>query len=285
MIREPANSTTHIELERCRINNTLSRLGYSFNITAAPETSLLTDSTQGNTVTELEPITTNCIQDENGITEVVLDVETLNGIPVESMITLIRFETMVASLYAAIKVHNRKTSMYGSLPIETIFNPVISGCMSKGICHALDIHACLRILNNCLSRALFVNHKCVPFIYTQLLKCFSDCSPYYVKTIISECCRKAAKERIERFLRIMNDEMYNWKGYVIKPMPTRAPYSLYDMDIGAATHYKKQETNTPPKFNICNILKFVQCCSDRNNTTIPRNDTIQKLRTNDTIVY
>lgn len=285
MITDEANSNANTNLEQYRVHNTLTRLGYIFNSTTLIGTAELTGNTQDNIVTDCEPIPTNCIQDENGISEVILDVETLNGIPVESMITLIKFETMVASLYAAINVHNRKSSIYGSLPIDIIFKPVITGCMSKGICHALDIHSCLRILNNCLSRALFVNHRCVPFIYTQLLKCFSDCSPYYVKTVISECCRTAAKERIERFLRLMNDEMYNWKGYVIKPMPKRAPYSLYDMDIGAAKHYKSQETNTSPMFNIYNLFKFTICCSGDNKSTTSRNYTLQKDSNNDTIVY
>jgi hypothetical protein len=187
---------------------------------------------------------TNCAYDAHGITEVVLEVETLNGIPVECMKTLIRLETMVASLYSAVRVHHRTQSMYGSVPIDILFKPVVSGCMSKGICHALDIHGCLRILTNCLSRAAFVQDACVPYIYVQLVKGFSDCSPVYVHNAINETCRLASLERVERFLRLLNDAMYSRHGFVVKPMPNNTPYSLYDMDIGAARHFINEQHET-----------------------------------------
>ena len=280
-------STTNHLFERFRIHNTLTRLGSPW-IFPADECPSHTIDSKDDQVCQSQPITTNCIHDKNGITEVVLEIETLNGIPVDSMMTLIKFETMVASLYASVRVHHRDTSMYGSLPIETIFKPVVLGCMCKGICHAVDIPGCLRILSNCLSRALFVHHTCVPFIYVQLLKCFSDCSPNYVKTGINECCRTAAKERVERFLRYLNNEMYNWRGFVIKPMPKRAPYSLYDMDIEAASHIRHQEEHKDisnallQENHICNIFTNSLCFSKLKKQTHP---TLAKEQENNTLLF
>ena len=258
-------STQHeknCSLERFQVYNTLSRLGSPWNL---PEIDFSAKTIESNddSFFNIQPITTNCIHD-NGITEVVLEIEKLNGIPVHTMVTLIKFETMVASLYAAVRVHHRPTSMYGSLPIETIFKPLIYGSMCKGICHAIDIPGCLRILSNCLSRALFVHHTCVPFIYVQLLKCFSDCSPFYVNNLVNECCRTAAKDRLERYLRLLNNEMYNWRGFVIKPMTKRAPYSLYDMDIESAYHFQNQNEHhniSSEQSHICNIFTKLLCFS------------------------
>jgi hypothetical protein len=273
-----AQPDTNNLLERFRIFNTLTRLGspWIFPTSECPSHTIhsnVKDSNDKNSndeVCQSQPITTNCVHDKNGITEVVLEIETLNGIPVDSMITLIKFETMIASLYASVRVHHRNSSMYGSLPIETIFRPVVLGCMCKGICHAVDIHGCLRILSNCLSRALFVHHNCIPFIYIQLLKCFSNCSPGYVDDTINESCRITAIKRVERFLRLLNDEMYNWRGFVIKPMPKRAPYSMYDTDIDDDAHFQHKNEqdgiskNILEQNHICNIFTNAFCFSKLN---------------------
>jgi hypothetical protein len=242
-------------LRRFAVCNTLSRLGAPCILPPTVEKSC----TKANFMASDIPHVMNCLQEENGITEFVMEVETLNGIPVPAMIFLIKCETMVASLYGAVRVHHRATSMYGSLPIETIFKPVVSGCMCKGICHSVDVPGCVRILANCISRAQFVHHSCVPFFYVQLLKCFSQCQATYEATIFNESSRLSAMHRIEKFLRMLNHSMYNWKGYVMKPLPVHAPYSLYDMDIGAAresssTHEEEDHISSCHRRSICSFL-------------------------------
>lgn len=162
--------------------------------------------------------------------EVRLEDETLNGIPAPLMAWLIKFQTMTASLYRATRVHHRKESRYGNLPLDTIFKPVTSGAMCKGICHALDLHSSIRILCNCLSRAAFVKHDNVPHVYCEMLKGFAGAGSGDYSSTPVVCEQRASLARIERFLRKLNDEMYDWRGFVRKPMPKRAPFSLFDVD-------------------------------------------------------
>jgi hypothetical protein len=254
-------------LQRYNTWSTLERLGSFINIDEP------TVHEPNKTVEDTLPIVANCLVNQDGISEVVLDVETLNGIPVDAMIMLIKFETMVASLYPAVKVHNRQRSMYGTLHIETIFKPVLHGCMCKGICSAMDVPGCIRILSNCLSRALFVHHTCVPLIYVQFLQCFNNCvSNNYVATEdedIHKAIRLSAQRRMEHFLRTLNNEMYNWRGYVMKPMPKCAPFSLYEMDSTNSRYTLQQMrahhhtvTSAP---GLWTILNGCLCASRRGN--------------------
>jgi hypothetical protein len=213
--------------------------------TQPPPTAIVKPTVKHHPFTEPTPDPT--------FSEVVLETETLNGIPVACMARLIKFETMVASLYSATRVHSRKESLYGNLPLATIFGPVISGCMCKGICHAVDIHCCIRILCNCLSRATFVRHDTISCIHAELIHGFSVpeltrhpfsqqfSQPFSVPNDSTE-----SLDRVEKFIRLLNVEMYDWRGFVRKPLPKRAPYSLFDVDVEYSPKPPLASLHPPP---------------------------------------
>lgn len=168
--------------------------------------------------------------------EVILETEIMNGIPVQTMATLINMESLVANLFRAARVHNRAASQFGSLPLTTIFQPVLSGCLCKGICHMEDVATVIRVMTNCLSRCGFVDHQCIKHLHNEMLHAVNAMTHWGLSISCNDDLTEMLKEynktalrRVTTFLRKLNEEMYDWRGFVRKPLPKKAPFNLFDI--------------------------------------------------------
>jgi hypothetical protein len=193
--------------------------------------------------------------------EVILETETLNGIPVQTMTTLINFESLVANLYRATRVHARTHSQFGSLPLETIFKPVLSGCLCKGVCHMEDVATVIRVMVNCLSRCSFVDHQCIKHLHNEMLHSTNAMPPWSdfctddVKKMLKEY-NKIALIRVTNFLRKLNEEMYDWRGFVRKPLPKKAPFNMYDITPTTPYVTVKHDTQEKVSFGCVSSILF-----------------------------
>jgi hypothetical protein len=182
-----------------------------------------------------EKTTTDSIHHSEQLFEVVLETETLNGIPVDTMATLIKFESLVATLFSATRVHHRTQSQFGSLPLQTIFQPVVAGHLCKGICHMEDVANVIRVMANCLSRCSFIDAQCLRYLHSEMLHSVGAATNWGlndsnddIKNMVLQY-NKTALYRVTKFLRLLNEQTYDYRGFVRKPLPRHAPFSLFDI--------------------------------------------------------